>query len=191
MCTFVFKRRILRLLRNSGSLTTYLSSTIGTLLKYKLVAEKAFEQLSEEQLFWKPEPESNSIGIIVNHMAGNMLSRWTNFLTEDGEKSWRNRENEFEDEIVSREMLLQRWNQGWKCFLDTLDSLHEDDLGHIVYIRNEAHTVMEAIQRQLAHYSLHVGQIIFLGKMQKGRDWSSLSIPKGKSERFNREMFGK
>ena len=191
MCTFVFNRRILRFLRNSGSLTTYLSSTISTLLKYKIVAEKAFEQLSEEQLLWKPEPESNSIGIIVNHMAVNMLSRWTNFLTEDGEKSWRNRENEFEDEIVSREMLLQRWNEGWKCFLDTLDSLNEDDLGHIVYIRNEAHTVMEAIQRQLAHYSLHVGQIIFLGKMQKGRDWSSLSIPKGESERFNQAMFGK
>lgn len=92
---------------------------------------------------------------------------------------------------MSREILLQRWNEGWKCFLDTLDSLNEDDLGHIVYIRNEAHTVMEAIQRQLAHYSLHVGQIIFLGKMQKGRDWSSLSIPKGESEQFNREMFGK
>ncbi|WP_258099091.1 DUF1572 domain-containing protein [Marinoscillum pacificum] len=172
-------------------MTTYLSSTISTLLKYKIVAEKTFEQLSEVQLFWKPEPESNSIGIIVNHMAGNMLSRWTNFLTEDGEKSWRNRENEFEDEIASREMLLQRWNEGWKCFLDTLDSLNEDDLGHIVHIRNEAHTVMEAIQRQLAHYSLHVGQIIFLGKMQKGHDWSSLSIPKGESEQFNREMFGK
>tara|TARA_B100001245_G_C22775953_1_gene374919 strand:+ start:261 stop:779 length:519 start_codon:yes stop_codon:yes gene_type:complete len=172
-------------------LTSYLSSTISTLLKYKVVAEKAFEQLTEEQLFWKPDPESNSIGIIVNHLAGIMISRWTNFLTEDGEKSWRNRENEFKDEISSRALLLERWNAGWKCFLETLNSLTDNDLERTVYIRNEAHTVMEAIQRQLAHYALHVGQIIFLGKMQKGIDWSSLSIPKGESESFNQTMFEK
>lgn len=114
-----------------------------------------------------------------------MLSRWTNFLTEDGEKEWRNRDQEFEDEIHSREELTSRWNQGWKCFLDTLESLSTDDLLKVIKIRGEGQSVMDAIQRQLAHYSMHIGQIVILGKMQKGADWQSLSIPKGQSEAYN------
>ena len=167
----------------------YLPNTIKLLKHSKLNGERTFDQLSEDQLFWNPEPNSNSIAIIVNHLSGNMLSRWTNFLTEDGEKDWRNWDAEFEDEIKTRKELLDRWNEGWDCFLGALESLSESDLDKKIYIRNEAHSVVDAIQRQLAHYSSHIGQIILLGKIQKGEEWQSLSIPKGQSAQYNQNKF--
>ena len=159
----------------------YLNSVIKQFEYYKSLAEKTFEQLPEDKLFWKYNNESNSIGILVNHISGNMLSRWTDFLNSDGEKEWRNRDREFEDLIKSKEELLSKWNNAWKCLFKTLKSLNEDDLNKIVYIRNMGHSVTEAINRQLAHYPYHIGQIVFIGKMAQNNDWNSLSIPKGKS----------
>jgi hypothetical protein len=132
----------------------YLESTIKQFEYYKMLGEKAMEQLPEEKLFWQYNEESNSIAIVVKHLSGNMLSRWTNFLTSDGEKDWRNRDAEFENAIQTKEQLQLEWNKGWQCLLDTLKQLKEDDLQKIVYIRNQGHTVMEAINRQLAHYSI-------------------------------------
>jgi hypothetical protein len=120
-----------------------------------------------------------------------MLSRWTNFLTTDGEKEWRNREREFEGEIESKTQLLEIWNKGWNCLFDTLDSISDEDLGKIIYIRNQGHTVMEAINRQLAHYPYHVGQIVFIGKMLLDENWLTLSIARGKSSTYNAEKFSK
>lgn len=156
---------------------------------YKQLGEQTFSQLSEEDLFWEPGQESNSMGIIVNHLAGNMMSRWTDFMTSDGEKEWRNRDREFEHVLKTGPELKARWEQGWGCLFQALDSIHHDDLGREIYIRHRAHTVMEAINRQLTHYSYHVGQIVFLGKMIKGKSWQSLSIPKGQSQQFNSAMF--
>ncbi|WP_421871156.1 DUF1572 family protein [Marinoscillum sp.] len=163
----------------------FLPQTIKLFKYYKLLGERTFEQLNEDQLTWTPSEDSNSIAILVNHLAGNMLSRWTNFLTEDGEKPWRNRDHEFEDEIHSKEELDKRWDLGWNCLLATLESLSEEDLNKTIYIRQEGQSVTDAIQRQLAHYASHIGQIILLGKIQKGPNWQSLSIPKGQSDAYN------
>lgn len=168
----------------------YLESVLKQFEYYKLLGEKTFSQLPEEKLFWKYNDESNSISIIVQHLWGNMLSRWTNFLTTDGEKEWRNRDAEFEDNIQSKDELIAKWDEGWKVFLDTLYSLKEEDLSKLIYIRNQGHTVLEAINRQLAHYSYHIGQIVFIGKMCAGQ-WESLSIPKGKSTTYNKDKFSK
>ena len=150
---------------------------------YKTLAEKTFEQLDDKDFHYAPNEESNSIAIIIQHMAGNMISRWTNFLTEDGEKKWRMRDDEFEVHESSRQQLIETWNKGWKCFFDTLDSLSEADLVKTVHIRNEPLFVVDAINRQLAHYPHHVGQILYIGKILKGKEWTSLSIPKkGKSK---------
>lgn len=146
-------------------------------------------QIPEEKLFWQINEESNSIGSITKHLWGNMRSRFTDFLTSDGEKSWRNREAEFDNDRESREQLMNRWNEGWDCLFHALEPLQEEDLYTTVYIRNEKHTVMEAINRQLTHYAYHVGQIVFLGKIITGPDWKSLSIPRGLSDRFNAEKF--
>jgi ribosomal 50S subunit-associated protein YjgA (DUF615 family) len=154
-----------------------------------LLGEKTFEQLSDEQLFYKVNEESNSIAIIVQHLWGNMMSRWTDFLTSDGEKEWRKRDDEFEEIVKKREELLKKWKEGWKCLFDTLNSLKEEDLDKIVYIRNEGHTAMEAISRQLAHYPYHIGQIVFIGKIMKNADWKSLSIPKDQSKNYNSDKF--
>lgn len=167
----------------------YLDSVKKQFAYYKLLGDKTFGQLSDEQLFWQYNPESNSIGTIVKHMWGNMLSRWTNFLTEDGEKQWRDREAEFDNDIRSREELLQKWNEGWQCLFDALDAITDADLDKVIYIRNMGHTVMEAINRQLAHYPYHVGQIVFLGKMLANEQWQSLSIPRGKSQDYNADKF--
>ena len=157
---------------------------------YKLLGEKTFSQLSEKELFWQYNENSNSIAIIVNHLSGNMLSRWTDFLTTDGEKDWRNRDEEFEDNIHSKTELIDKWEQGWKCLFDALQQIKTDeDLQQIIYIRNEGHTVLEAINRQLAHYPYHVGQIVFIGKMLKNDEWNSLSIPKNKSADYNQTKF--
>ena len=170
--------------------TDYLISCVKQFQYYKLLAERTFEQLDEEQLFWQYNPESNSIAIIVKHLWGNMLSRWTDFLTADGEKPWRNRDDEFEYDMVSKSEMLQKWNAGWAVFLKSLESLKEEDLEKIIYIRNQGHTVVEAINRQLAHYAYHIGQIVFIGKMC-AHQWTSLSIPKGNSRQFNDGKFSK
>jgi len=158
---------------------------------YKMLGDKTFAQLNDEQLFWEYTEGSNSIAVIVRHLWGNMLSRWTDFLSSDGEKSWRNRDAEFENNIVSRNDLLDKWNEGWSCLLGSLNSLTAGDLNKIIYIRNQGHTVMEAITRQLAHYPYHVGQIVLIGKMLTGDNWKSLSIPRGNSKEFNADKFSK
>ena len=170
---------------------SYLSSATKQFKYYKSLGDKTFEQLSFDELKKEFATDSNSISIIVKHIVGNMLSRWTNFLTEDGEKPWRHRDAEFKDSYNSKEELTDNWNHGWNCLFDALNLLNDSDLERIIYIRNEGHTVIEAINRQLAHYSYHVGQIVFLGKLIKGENWLSLSIPKGKSKTYNAEKFTK
>jgi hypothetical protein len=171
--------------------TNYLETTKKVFLQYKKQAEDAMAQLSDEQLFWAPSEESNSIAIIVKHLWGNMLSRWTNFLTTDGEKESRDRDSEFvTSDITTRPQLLEKWNEGWKCFINCLNSLNVEDLEKIVKIRNEDHTVIEALQRQIAHYASHIGQIVYLAKAQKDKGWKTLSIPKGQSKQFNANMMG-
>lgn len=169
--------------------TGYLKSVIKQFEYYKMLGEKTIAQLPDDKLFWQYNSESNSIAIIVNHLHGNMMSRWTDFLTTDGEKEWRNRDEEFEDHITTKEELQKRWNAGWDCFLNALQHLSENDLQQTIYIRNQGHTVMEAINRQLAHYPYHIGQIIYIGKMICDSNWQSLSIPKGNSKQFNKEKF--
>lgn len=166
----------------------YLESVIKYFRQQKSLGDKTIEQLTEENLLWQFNENSNSIAIIVNHLWGNMLSRWSNFLTEDGEKDWRNRDTEFEKVISSKEELIKKWNEGWQCVLDALKSLKEEDLSKTIFIRKEAHNVGDAINRQLAHYSNHVGQIVYIGKMVLDEKWKSLSIPKGKSKDFNNKM---
>ncbi|MEX0313304.1 MAG: DUF1572 family protein [Allomuricauda sp.] len=168
----------------------YLKSALFEFRRYKSMGDKTFAQLSDEQIRWKFKETDNSISIIVKHMVGNMLSRWTNFLTEDGEKTWRNREMEFEGEYSSKDEMLQAWEKGWKCLFEALESINSTNFDSKVKIRNEEHTIVEAVNRQLAHYASHVGQIAFVGRMIKGADWVSLSIPKGGSEDFNKKMFG-
>jgi len=167
----------------------YLESVKKQFLYYKSLGDKTLALLSEESLFWQYNDESNSIAIIIKHLHGNMMSRWTDFLTSDGEKAWREREGEFENEFASKEELLAKWEQGWKCLFDAINSLTEEDLGKEIFIRNMGHTVMEAINRQLAHYPYHIGQMVFLGKMIANENWVSLSIPKGKSSEYNAEKF--
>ncbi len=167
---------------------TYLSSAIKRFEYYKTLGEKTFEQVGDNGLFWQYNDESNSIAMIVQHLAGNMLSRWTDFLTSDGEKDWRNRDAEFETVIRNRKELLEKWNEGWECMLSALNSIAESDWDKTIYIRGEAHSVVDAINRQLAHVPYHVGQIVFIGKMIAGEKWHSLSIPKGQSANFNQKM---
>lgn len=171
--------------------TDYLNSVIKQFEYYKLLGDKTIAQLPNDKLFWQYNQESNSIAINVKHLHGNMLSRWTDFLTTDGEKESRNRDGEFENDLTTKEEVVKLWEDGWKCFLDTLKSLKEDDLEKIIYIRNQGHTVLEAINRQLAHYPYHVGQIVFIGKMILNENWQSLSIPRGNSNAFNAEKFSK
>ena len=167
----------------------YLESAKKQFSQYKLLGEKAIRQIPEEKLYWQYNPGSNSIGSIVKHLWGNMRSRFTDFLTTDGEKAWRNRDAEFENDIKTREELLDKWSEGWECLFNALTLLTTEDLQRSIYIRNEKHTVMEAINRQLTHYAYHVGQIVFLGKMICAETWQSLSIPKGNSKQFNDEKF--
>jgi hypothetical protein len=142
-------------------------------------------------LFWQFNEETNSIGIIVKHLAGNMLSRWTDFLTTDGEKEWRNRDSEFENDINSRIALLEQWKKAWNCLFEALDSINEENIGTEIFIRNQGHSITEAINRQLAHYPYHIGQIVFIGKMLMNEKWESLSIPRGNSAQYNAEKFSK
>ena len=171
--------------------SNYLSSVRKQFAYYRLLGDKTFEQLEDVQLFELPASNSNSIAIIVNHLWGNMMSRWTDFLSSDGEKSWRDRDTEFEDIIVDKETMLERWNEGWDCLFTALDSIDEENFSTTVYIRNQGHTITEAINRQLAHYAYHVGQIVFIGRMYSRQNWNSLSIPKGGSEAYNDQKFAK
>ena len=168
----------------------FLESAIKFFRYYKKLGEQAMAQLTDEQVMKKPNEASNSIALIVHHLSGNMLSRWTDFMTTDGEKDWRHREAEFEEGYPDKQAMLAAWEKGWKCLLDALESVQPDDLLKVIYIRNEGQTVLEAIQRQLAHYPHHVGQILYQAKILKGDEFKSLSIPKGKSEAFNENHFG-
>lgn len=169
----------------------YLTSVKKQMLYYKTVAEKAIDQLETEQLFISINEDTNSIATIMNHMVGNMLSRWTDFLTSDGEKEWRTRDAEFENPIVTKEELLSNWIKGWDCFFNAINDLKPEQLSQIIYIRNEGQTALDAINRQLAHYPYHVGQIVFYAKMIKKSDWESLTIPKNKSNEYNADKFSK
>lgn len=166
----------------------FLQSAISRFKEGKLLGDKTFDQLSDEEMHFQPNEESNSIAVIIQHMQGNMLSRWTNFLTEDGEKAWRNRDDEFEVHQLSKQQLIDRWNEGWKVFLDTLESLTTADLSKTITIRSQPLNVVDAINRQLAHYSYHVGQIVYIGRWIRKSEWKSLSIPKNKSQEFNQSM---
>ncbi len=167
---------------------SYLTSIKRQFEYYKSLGEKAMAQVGDESLFWQPNGESNSIAIIVKHLHGNMKSRWTDFLTTDGEKETRNRDGEFIDDINSRDLVLRLWNEGWKILFNTLETLTEADLEKIIYIRNEGHTVAEAINRQLAHYPYHIGQIVFIAKIC-AENFISLSIPRNSSSEYNSEKF--
>ena len=166
----------------------FLQSAFMRLSYYKELGNKTFIQLNEDDFHFIPSGESNSIAVIIQHMHGNMLSRWTDFLTSDGEKEWRKRDAEFEDQNLNKVQLVKLWEEGWTCFLDVLDALTEKDLEKTVYIRTEPLSVVDAINRQLAHYPYHVGQIIYVAKIVKNRSWQNLSIPKGQSAVFNSEL---
>lgn len=169
--------------------TAFLTGTKKLFQYYKGLGEKAIAQLNDEQINWRPNEASNSVALIVHHLSGNMLSRFTDFLTSDGEKPWRNREAEFEVGYKDKTELLAAWEKGWNQLFLTIDNLTEADLERIIYIRNEGQSVMDALQRQLAHYPHHVGQIVYIAKILKGDEWKSLSIPKGGSQGYNQDKF--
>ncbi|MEM7163246.1 MAG: DUF1572 family protein [Bacteroidota bacterium] len=172
-------------------MNSYLSSAIKQFQYYKSLGEKAIDQLDEDMLFWQSNSENNSIGILVNHLNGNMLSRWTDFLESDGEKEWRTRDAEFENSIRSKKELLEKWEEGWTCLFSAIEPLEKQDLEKEVFIRNMGHSVVEAINRQLCHYSYHIGQIVQIAKIVQGENWKSLSIPKGESKAYNEGKFAK
>ncbi len=176
--------------------TEYLPNIISVFNQYRTLAKLTIFQLDEDDFFYKPDSESNSVAIIMRHVAGNMISRRTNFLTTDGEKPDHNRDVDFEQGYLAMRKLMHHWEHGWQVFINKLQSLKPNDLQKTIYIRSKAHSVMEAINRQLAHYSYHIGQMVFLTKHIKNIDTmafgrKSLSIPKGKSQDFNNEKMGK
>ena len=166
----------------------YLDSAIKRLLTYKHLGEKTFAQLDENDFHYAPNQESNSISVIIRHLHGNMLSRWTNFLTEDGEKEGRNRDTEFIPPAIGKTALLALWEEGWTCLLSALRALRDEDLLRTITIRGEPLIAIDAINRQLAHYPHHVGQIVYIGKMIRNEKWQNLSIPRGASGDFNQQM---
>ena len=171
--------------------TDFLNSAVKRLSYYKELGDKTFEQLNDADFHFIPNAGSNSIALIIQHTAGNMLSRWTDFLTTDGEKDWRNRDTEFEEQHLTKQQLIDFWQKGWDCLLNSLKSLTEEDLLKTIYIRSEGLLVIDAINRQMAHYPYHVGQIIYLAKLIKNEDWQNLSIAKGHSNQFNQQMHTK
>lgn len=171
-------------------MNSYLISLKKELTYYRNLGEKAMAQLSSPQLRERKN-ESNSIATIVRHLAGNMQSRFTDFLTSDGEKPWRDRDAEFDETKEDKENIQEIWTEGWKCLFDALDALRTQDMDKTVYIRNEGHLVIEALNRQLAHYAYHVGQIVYIAKMVAAEKWNPLSIPKGASEAYNQEKFSR
>ncbi|HEV2387028.1 MAG TPA: DUF1572 domain-containing protein [Candidatus Acidoferrales bacterium] len=168
--------------------TSYLRDSLAVFRLYKRLAERALEQIPDDALFVTLDPESNSIAIIVKHMAGNMRSRWTDFLTSDGEKPDRNRDSEFEAPPATRAELMAMWEAGWRRVFDALEPLADADLARTVRIRTEPHSVMQAINRQIAHYSYHVGQIVYLAKHFGSANWKALTVPRRKSAEFNRRV---
>jgi hypothetical protein len=174
---------------NESLATHYLEDSIASLRAYKKLAEKALDQLNEDEFFITLDEEGNSVAVIMKHMAGNMFSRWTDFLTTDGEKPSRNRDMEFViDPKTGKDAILDYWHSGWQCVFSALEPLRAEDLGKKVLIRGEEHTVIQAINRQLMHYANHIGQIVFLAKHFRSADWKSLSIPRNRSAEFNQEM---
>jgi hypothetical protein len=165
-----------------------LAALLDEFRKTKRMGERAFEQLADEDFFFKLNPRQNSIHVIVKHLSGNMLSRWTDFLTTDGEKPGRDRESEFVEEVVPRAQIMELWETGWASVFAALEPLTDDDLARTVYIRREPHTVAQAAVRQVAHYSYHVGQILLIAKHVRGEKWNYLTVPPGGSEAFNRRM---
>jgi hypothetical protein len=168
--------------------TSYIEDSLSLFHYYKKLGEGAMEQVTDEQLFATLDAEMNSIAIIVKHLAGNMRSRWTDFLTSDGEKPDRNRDTEFEQPPATRAELLKVWNEGWDRVFTALAPLSESDLHHTVTIRSEPHSVMQAINRQIAHYSYHIGQMVFLAKHLNATGWKSLSVPRNRSAEFNNKV---
>ncbi len=168
--------------------TSHVEDALSLFRNYKKTAEAAIEQVTDEQLVAVLDPEMNSIAAIVKHMAGNMRSRWTDFLTTDGEKPDRHRDREFDDPPSRRDELMNLWHSGWNCVFAALEPLGPADLNRTITIRGEAHSVMQAINRQLAHYAYHCGQIIFLAKHLQHTRWKSVSIPRGQSDQFNQQV---
>ncbi len=169
----------------SGALAEdFLASVRAELNGYKKLGDGAFRQIGEREFFWKPDPESNSIAVLVKHVSGNLLSRWTDFLQTDGEKPWRKRDEEFVETALTREEILERWEQGWQRIFAALDSMSAETLSRTITIRGEPHTVLKALHRGMAHTAYHVGQIVFIAKAVRSGGWKSLSIPKGKSGEF-------
>ena len=169
----------------------YLKVVVERFKSVKTLGDKTIEQLSEQDIHWTYNQESNSVAVIVKHLSGNMVSRWTDFLTSDGEKENRNRDEEFIDDIFSKSELMRVWEKGWNVLIDTLTGLKEEDLLKTIKIRGEKHFVLEAIERQMTHYAYHVGQIVYIGKQLKDSEWKTLSIPRGKSEDYRKEMLEK
>lgn len=163
----------------------FIKDVLKRLRIYKDLGDKTFLQLADEDFFFLASAQSNSIAVIVQHLHGNMVSRFTNFLNEDGEKAWRNRDTEFEAVLTTRQQVITAWEDGWRCVFDAIAALRPENLMQTVYIRSEPLLVYDALLRQLAHYPHHVGQILFIGKMLKGEHWQSLSIPKGSSHAYN------
>jgi len=170
--------------------TSHLSDSLSLFRYYKHLAERAMAQVADEDLFLVSDEESNSIAIVVKHMAGNMRSRWTDFLTTDGEKPDRNRDSEFEDPPRNRQELMRLWEESWARVFSALEPLNDSQSSERVMIRGEAHSVMQAVNRQLCHYAYHVGQIVLLAKQRRGREWTSLSVPRKGSTDFNRRVLG-
>ena len=168
--------------------TSHLEDSIALFRFYKKMAEGAMEQVSDQHLFQVLDEEMNSIAIIVKHIAGNMRSRWSDFLNSDGEKPDRNRDSEFMEPPETREALMKIWNRGWDTVFQALEPLKDSDLDRTVYIRSEPHSVTQAINRQLSHYAYHIGQIVFLAKHFKSSTWKTLSVPRNKSAEFNRKV---
>jgi hypothetical protein len=168
--------------------TSYIADALAVFRQYKKQGEAAIAQVTDDQLTEVLDPEMNSIALMVKHMAGNMRSRWTDFLNSDGEKPNRNRDSEFTEPPSTREQLMYLWNEGWQRVFDALEPLSDDDLSRTVSIRGEPHSVMQAINRQLAHYASHIGQIVFLAKHFQHANWRSLSIPRGKSAEFTNKV---
>jgi hypothetical protein len=168
--------------------TSYLDDSLSVFRYYKRLAEAAMVQVTDEQLFAVLDPEMNSIALTVKHMAGNMRSRWTDFLTSDGEKPDRNRDSEFMEPPSNREELMKLWESGWNCVFSALEPLSSEDMTRTVIIRGEAHSVMQAINRQIAHYAYHCGQIVFLAKHFQSAQWKSPTVPRGQSAKFNQQM---
>lgn len=168
--------------------TSYLADSLALFRHYKLLAEKAIAQVADQQLLAVTDPEANSIAIIVKHMAGNMRSRWVGFPEADGEKPDRHRDTEFEAPPQTRAALLALWEEGWACLFTALEPLTEADMARSTTIRGERHSILQAINRQIAHYAYHCGQIVFLARQLRGPGWQSLSVPRGKSEEYTRRV---